>query len=361
MRRRALEGHLPLARQALEVVCLYVRNGLSPTYYYSGGLYERTIPWHAKLEHITTRTYVRRLRRINDPALRILTQNKVVTAAILQLFGVRTPTSYGHLKTTAGRSFDGHPLGSCEDLDALLSRGKIDRVCFKPVAGWGGHGFLKLSVEPGRNPVRVILEPEGRRIDLRTLWEHHLPEKALGGYLCQEVVEQHSELARFNPSSVNTVRTMMVRGPRRRWAVLDAWLRMGRGAVAVDNGSMGGITARIDLGTGALEAARDISLAFRTFDHHPTSGVPITGSRVPMWKQVLELSQQTAAVFDAMSWLAIDVAIDAAGPLVIEINEQPDPLCQLDARQAWGTLLRDLGRRPRRDDTSGLNRHGTNT
>jgi hypothetical protein len=348
MRRRALEGHLPPARQMFEIAYLYLRNGLSPTYYYSGGLYERAIPWRAKREHITTRTYLRRLRRINEPEFRILTQNKVVTAGLLQLFGVRTPTFYGHLITSAGQTFDGRPLRSCDDLGALLSRGEIDRLCFKPITGWGGRGFVKVSVAPGPDGLNVVLEPEGRRIDLQTFWNHCLPEKAGEGYLCQQVVEQHPELARFNPSSVNTIRTMMVRDSDGRWGVRDAWLRMGRGAVAVDNGSMGGITARIDRASGELEAARDICLDFKTFDHHPVTGVPIAGSRIPMWEKVLRSSEQTATVFDYMSWLAIDVALDAAGPLVIEINEQPDPLCQLDARQAWGTLLRELSRQARR-------------
>ena len=349
MRRRAMEGHLPLARQVLEVAYLYLRNGLSPTYYCSGGLYQRDIPWREKREHITTRTYLRRLRHINEPLVRFLTQNKVVTAGLLQLFGVPAPAFYGYLSTSAGQTFDARPLRSCSDLGALLSRGTINHLCFKPITGWGGKGFIKLSVSQMAEGLDVVLEPEGRRIDLQTLWDDYLPEKAREGYLCQQVVEQHPDLARFNPSSVNTIRTMMVRDSQGRWNMLDAWLRMGRGAVAVDNGAMGGITARIDKGTGKIDVARDICLDFMTFDRHPITGVPIAGAQIPMWEEVQRVSVQTATVFDYMSWLAIDVAVGVAGPLIIEINEQPDPLCQLDARQAWGTLLRDLSRQPRRD------------
>jgi len=348
MRRRAKEGHLPLGRQVYEVAYLYVRNGLSPTYYYSGGLYQRDIPWREKREHITTRTYLRLLRHVNEPLVRFLTQNKVVTAGLLQLFDVPAPAFYGYLSASAGQTFDARPLRSCDDLRALLSRGAIRCLCFKPITGWGGKGFIKLSVPQGEGS-EVVLEPEGRRIDLQTLWDDYLSEKGGDGYLCQEVVEQHPDLARFNPSSVNTIRTMMVRGSNGRWGMLDAWLRMGRGAVAVDNGAMGGITARIDKATGTIGPARDVCLDFMTFDHHPITGVPIAGSRIPMWEEVQRVSEQTATVFDYMSWLAIDVAVGAAGPLIIEINEQPDSLCQLDARQAWGTLLRELSRRPRRD------------
>lgn len=349
MRRRAVEGHLPVGRQIFEILYLYLRNGLSPTYYCSGELYGRDVPWRDKREHVTTRTYLRRLRHINEPLFRFLTQNKVVTAGLLQLFGVPAPAFYGHLSTSAGQTFDGQPLRSRDDLGSLLSRTRIDHICFKPITGWAGRGFVKTSVVRMPPGVGVTIEPEGRAVDLQTLWDHYLPHKTAEGYLCQQVVEQHPDLARYNPSSVNTVRTMMVRGAAGGWRILDAWLRMGVGAVAVDNASMGGITARVDLASGAVEAARDIRLGLLIYDHHPVTGVPIAGSRIPMWGKVREVSEQTARVFDYMGWLAIDVAVGVAGPLIIEINEQPDAMCQLDARRGWGTLLSELSRRPRQD------------
>jgi hypothetical protein len=163
------------------------------------------------------------------------------------------------------------------------------------------------------------------------------------------VVEQHADLARYNPSSVNTVRTMMVRTTDGRWQLLDAWLRMGVGAVAVDNASVGGITARVDPTSGTVEAARDIRPDIRTYTHHPATGTPIAGSRIPMWDKVQTTSERAARVFDYLGWLAIDVAVGASGPLIIEINEQPDAMCQLDARRGWRTLLTELGGRSRRD------------
>jgi hypothetical protein len=344
VRRRAAEGHLPVARQMIEMAYLYVARGLSPTYYCSGALYERGMPWRHKRDHITARTYRRRLERINERRFRFLTQNKVVTSGMLHQVGIPAPRFYGHVSTSVGQSFDGRPLRTRADLAELVERAGIRRMCFKLVTGWGGRGFVKVSVPAGSGAREVVIEPEGHRVTLEELWDQYLTHKHIQGYICQDVVEQHPSLAELNPTSLNTVRTWMVKGADGRWLMRGAWLRMGVGAVAVDNGDMGGITALLDMDSGRLSVARDIRLDYRAHQHHPVTGAPIAGRPVPMWVEIQEVSRRTAQVFDQMNWLAIDIAVGIESPVVIEINEQPDPLCQLDMREGWGTLMKELAR-----------------
>jgi len=61
------------------------------------------------------------------------------------------------------------------------------------------------------------------------------------------------------------------------------------------------------------------------FENHKDSGERITGRNLPFWHESLELAQRTVAVFPNIMFAGLDIAITAGGPVVIEMNVEPDP------------------------------------
>ena len=72
-----------------------------------------------------------------------------------------------------------------------------------------------------------------------------------GSYILEELIIQHPEMAKWNESSVNTVRIITIHNSTEA-NVLLAFMRAGRKGSAVDNGGTGGIFATIDINTGKI-------------------------------------------------------------------------------------------------------------
>lgn len=138
-------------------------------------------------------------------------------------------------------------------------------------------------------------------------------------YVIEKVVKQHPEMARFNPSSINTIRimTMIYDG---KFLPLSSVLRMGINGSRVDNCSSGGIVVGIDQESGTTK-----TLAYNAngdkFTTHPQSG-DFSYRDIPSWEKVLDVVEKLAWRFSGISQLiSWDIAIDEDGePVVIEMN-----------------------------------------
>lgn len=136
--------------------------------------------------------------------------------------------------------------------------------------------------------------------------------------ICQEVLKQHSELSRLNPSSLNTVRIMALifHG---KVHVLSSVLRMGRAGSRVDNFTNGGIGSGIKPNGQLKNVAYDYQA--NRYDKHP-SGTRFESVTIPHFDECIELvshlAKRVCAISRLSSW---DLAIDEAGhPSFVEMN-----------------------------------------
>jgi hypothetical protein len=120
---------------------------------------------------------------------------------------------------------------------------------------------------------------------------------------------------------VNTLRILTYARPGARASVVGAYLRIGRQGAIVDNHGAGGILAGVDLATGAVGTAYDA--AHEPHTAHPDTGRQIAGRVLPYWSESVTLVERTLEAFPMMRFAGFDVAITAAGPAVIEINNFP--------------------------------------
>jgi len=341
MRRLEVEGHHSAIHQAWELIRLKIQRGIGPAFYLRAGLYRRELSWKDKLAYVGASKYDRLIHSVNPVQYDYIARNKLETYRILTANNIPTPPVYGLVDGVSGRTWDGEILRSHGDLVRLVNRLGIDTVCFKFVSGTRGRGFYKVKINARGDVPTAIIEPTGEEVPLPEFWETLRQAKLFDGYFCQGIIDQHPDIARFNPWSVNTIRSWMVRSVSGEWTMTLADLRMGIGKIAVDNISVGGIAPAIDLESGRLSSAIRRHVDRSLYAQHPVTGAQIEGTILPMWPEVKALCQRTAEIFPYYRLLAVDVAFGKDGPLIVEIGTSPDEMqgeCEIGAYP----LLRQL-------------------
>ena len=199
---------------------------------------------------------------------------------------------YGkYLKREQFRYSDGH--------EAFLKFAEEHpRIFIKKAVGWGGDGARIESVD-------TIEKAE-------SVW-NSLSED----FVAEPVIENHPEIKAINPDCLNTLRFItlgLADGPK----IQMASIRFGNRTI-VDNVHSGGMVAGIDLESGIIDtAAKDRH--FRKYTNHPVTGMPITGARIPCFREAAELALKAASVTPELRYCSWDIAVTPDGPIMIEGN-----------------------------------------
>ena len=179
-----------------------------------------------------------------------------------------------------------------------------EMVVLKPaVNSSGGKGVI---IDKAKNLVAML---ENKSIHKRS-------------YILQEKIEQHPEMAKFHPASVNTLRVTTARKGS-NIEVLSYFMRMGVNNSTIDNGSSGGIM--VGANNGKLNDF-GIDLQFNRYYQHPDSGIKFKDFEIPNYKEALNFcirNHKKIMRFTIISW---DIVIGKHGEIIfIEYNfRQPD-------------------------------------
>lgn len=186
----------------------------------------------------------------------------------------------------------------------VLFASQMDCLALKPFSSSWGIGFERLCCDEVDD------------------W-HRLYERLRdGGYVAEEFLTSASELARFHPESLNTIRVItFYNGDRFR--VFGAGLRVGNNGRHVDNAHGGGIFCEIDPETGVI-----ITDGLDEFGNchkaHPITGVPFRGEAIPRWDEIVALCRRACGALPALRVVGWDVAVLSDGRLeLIEGNHNP--------------------------------------
>lgn len=159
-------------------------------------------------------------------------------------------------------------------------------------------------------------------------------------FIIQSKLEQHPDIARLNPTSVNTIRVMSyLKG--NEVIILYAVIRIGRKGQVVDNETAGGIKADIDLQTGRIKGP---AFGNPTEKNMPQtdSGVVLDGYLIPSFSLVLDFVKDLhyrLPYFKIVGW---DISVDKDGnPVMIEWNRQAE-LSQVAHGPAFGEYTEEI-------------------
>lgn len=144
-----------------------------------------------------------------------------------------------------------------------------------------------------------------------------------GGCVCEKWIEQCKEFAQFNETSVNTIRVATVYDER-GLTKMYGMLRTGRNGNIVDNASIGGIAAEIDLDTGVVVSDGYTKTHLEHFEYHPDSGVRFKGFQIPRWDEVMPMIKEMYKLVPYLRVVGWDLALTNDGWVLIEGNTRPN-------------------------------------
>lgn len=201
-----------------------------------------------------------------------------------------------------GIFFDGNEIEITKEsaLQKLLEYGE-DMILKPSVDTYGGKGVKKVKAGMSEQDIRELLE------------QYHY------NYTFQKVVSQHPDLAAFNPTSVNTLRVVTYRNPRKERKVLYSCLRFGGEGTVTDNVCGGGGYTGVNLDGTLTDRKR-----YGYFTMESPSLSPSLPNVIPSWDKIVEAAlflHGRLPHFDIIGW---DFTVTPDGhPVLIEYNIRP--------------------------------------
>lgn len=159
-------------------------------------------------------------------------------------------------------------------------------------------------------------------------------------FIIQDKLVQHPDLAKLNPTSVNTIRVMSYRRDN-EVIVLYAVIRIGRKDKVVDNETAGGIKADIDLQTGRIKGPA-FGSPTEPLMPQTDSGAVLDQYQIPSFPQILDFVKNLHYRLPYFRLIGWDVSVDANGnPVMIEWNRSAE-LSQVAHGPAFGEYTEEI-------------------
>jgi hypothetical protein len=310
-----------------EMLYLFGKNSIGPSYYLLAGMADKNMPWYKKCQHLGDAKYHQALDILNPKPYRKITQNKINEKAFLTFSKVETARFLGFYHPVNGFDIEGGTLTNLTELSIILSTFQGKNICIKLPEGFGGKDFFAGKVH--------LKKREGTEIGLQCIGTERIQSMSQvlevyadiipkEGLLFEEYIEQCPEYAKFNSTSVNTVRTWVLQ-TEEGISVIGAYFRIGREGSLTDNGDGGGIMCPVDIESGTLAKGLLTSTPYRdNLTQHCDNHVQLEGTVLSGWQEIINCSCETLRKLPYTRFAGLDVCMTTSGPAIIEVNVQPD-------------------------------------
>ncbi len=143
-------------------------------------------------------------------------------------------------------------------------------------------------------------------------------------FIVEEIVKQHKDMAKFNRTTLNTIRVYSLRCADDKVRILIACARLGRKGKDVDNFHCGGMGAIVDPKTGKI-ISDAIDMYHRYSDIHPDSKVKFKDFQVPCFDKIIKAIEECGRLIPELRHIGWDIAITEKGEIeLIEGNSMPN-------------------------------------
>jgi alpha-L-glutamate ligase-like protein len=204
--------------------------------------------------------------------------------------------------------------------------GERSDFVIKPERGSAGRGVLVIVGRAGSD----YLRHNGERLRREQIRQHlsdilsgmyslsALPDRAI----LQQRVRLHPAFEPISYKGIPDVRVILYRNePAMAMLRLPTKASNGRA-----NLHQGGIGSGLDLASGITHHAVQHNRMITT---HPDTGCPVIGTRVPRWREVLEMSRRVAESA-GLGYIGVDIVVDPEhGPMLLEANARPGLAIQI--------------------------------
>ena len=218
-----------------------------------------------------------------------------------------------------------HPDRDAGDFPMLRTRDELARflrecalpIFGKPMKGSHGDGAVKLVTRKGD----TLTSDDGVTATIEDLLDAITPYFEDAGYLFQEALTPHGDIARITDGRVATLRFFVIVGPD-GVAIKHIVMRFPAGENRVDNfRRSGNLIAPVDIEKGSLGAARrGVGVVSEQCSNHPDTQLPIEGVALPDFEKAKKIVREAAALFTNQHIQSWDVALTPTGPSLLEVN-----------------------------------------
>lgn len=164
----------------------------------------------------------------------------------------------------------------------------------------------------------------GARFDIASIAEE-IGRYGQGGYVFQRRLTPHPELVALHGPALSTVRVFVIQddqGPR----ILRTHIKIPSGTNVADNTwRTGNLAGAVDPETGALQTVwRGAGVGAEQVATHPETGEDFAGVVLPHWALLRDTVLEGARCLAGLNIQGWDVAICEQGPVLVEVNADPD-------------------------------------
>lgn len=300
----------PRWRIMLDQIINIIRYGNYEEYYYMYGLDVK--PHSEQKKYVIYPQFMKRRDYLNLSSKHnssCILRNKLYFAMIANGLNIRTPHNVAY--TDCGSIIILDSNQSIPIRNFIQSFSPLSAV-FKPLEGECGSGVRIIDIE--ENTIKIDKQPSS------TIQLSEILSSSRG--IIQERLNQHHEMNRLYPHSVNTIRMITVRNPHTGVIeVLPPTLRIGAHGNLVDNFSCGGVIVAMNAATGKLSPTGYFKPQYGyKASHHPDTGIEFGTFTVPFYQEAKEVAIRFHSFLDLHS-IGWDIAIDESGPVIIEGND----------------------------------------
>jgi hypothetical protein len=290
-----------LGRQLREARALWRKYQCMPYHYFKHRLYEHESTLDDVLDYVPPAVIRHfQLAANSREHMRILV-DKLQTNRAVAIHGVPCIATLFYVDAD-GRITDGKGAPTTAEAATALLRQRGEDAFVKPIDDGVGNGAFRVSADSAEPSLfakrKIVIQPR---------------------------MQNHPELARIFPKTLNTIRVdTLIDGDD--CVINAACLKVGTGGAHVDNWAQGAIAIGIDLRTGRLarRGIRKAAFGRARPETHPETGVRFADVVVPWWPETLEIARLAALALRPHQSLGLDIAITPEGPLFVEANDTGD-------------------------------------
>lgn len=329
-RKASRQSTMSLLRMAGEQVGLYLLNGLGASEYYRYRLFDPSLGWWEKRSFMSGEEVYAIREKLNPLIYRYLFKNKLLFKRFFTNAGFPVARLYGVFDPAWGRGEDGSPLRTVEELGSWLRSLDADEMVLKPIESAEGRMVVILQRKsPGDREEFVALD--GQQYDAKAMVDHMSDPRALSmaypdgdmlrrAFLIEERVHQHPELGALCGETLCCVRVVTLYCDDGSVDILGVVFKLETSNSGVDNLNTGSLAVGVDMRTGRLREGRRITDSWDVRREALPNGQRLSDSKLPYWREALELARQAACAFPYARAIGWDVAFSDKGPVLLEGN-----------------------------------------
>ena len=133
--------------------------------------------------------------------------------------------------------------------------------------------------------------------------------KSKGFDMAEEFIQQHDKINELSSTGLNTIRMFTVISNSGGVDFIGARMRISVNS-HVDNLASGNIACPIDIETGKIFGPGVFSdITKEDVTHHPVTGVELIGFQIPMWNEIIKLTEKIALHYPQNRGVGWDIAL----------------------------------------------------